>query len=996
MPARYESLVPEHPVAYPPERLVGREWHRKQILEAIQKNVRIIYLEGGAGIGKTRMLEEIPNLVKELPTPPMVLGIIDFYDTAKHTGLALEETIAQEVQRKNADTMRSFFTALDSYRVGETTEEEVHKAFVNAFNEWVEGKQAVLLFDTAEFLEYGQEAPEVVKECQVEERVPAVSWLRERLPSLNHTTAIIAARPTLALHRELKEAYDERQWLDLPLNTLSLKETYEYFYASEYGRTIDEEMIHRIWLLTGGRPILLSLAIDWLTRGIRLDEVYEMKIDELSRLKDQQEEDWWQIQRKFERALVSKIRQLATPIDTAAYYAARARKGFTAEILRQMLKELSPCRMELTPEAADELLNDLAKLSFVKHPYGARPGWYFLHDEMYELLDSYVWKEDYPTYSHQAETARFLAEVIYRDLIANAEEGLKKAQTYREMDNARRNLDILRTEQLFYNLESNPAEGYRLYIRLDAQAISQNNKEWDDTLRIELFRFIRTMPERARYGGLAEKFVPATGELVIADSVNYDSRAHWVHRFVTRGETEKAERIARSLLEAHPEASVLWKAIVMVGQGAAMVRKGMPEARQRLQEALEILEQPGLEGDPWVIRHYAGIAYLFLGLEARGVRDMARAANMYEKAKKYFEENGEPIEVARALNNLAFIWTQQGNYPDAINAAQEAVKRRRELGDVMGLALSLNTLAFVEDRAGVYTRARTHSSEALSLLRRAQQAGRPGLERAMALVNLHLGRILRHLTERELLREREIVEKGWREAEKCLQEAQQRVEELEYDYQLELYNQFGMLYHRWANWIALTSPQNKEQYTRLMRQADEFFRKADYIGAERNLPVNRADNLEDWAWIFHLRWAYREFMGDELSPGALEKELTTRLKEAEKLLENEVDPAKRGLQAHYVAGSVHHHWGRFFQKFKGDVQEALKHYALSVAYYDCFSPHPLERRDRVLEHIEATLAELPPHEARNRAMEMLEVVKEKGLPTQEISRWLQDIAGITF
>ncbi|MDY7079881.1 MAG: tetratricopeptide repeat protein, partial [Chloroflexota bacterium] len=887
--------------------------------------------------------------------------------------------------------------------VGDVTEGEVHAAFTQAFNGWVGEKGwAVLRFDTAEFLEYGQDEPEVLEECEVfGEEVPSFTWLQEHLPALERATALVAARPTHNLRQQLESACKDL-CVSLPLKTLSLEETSQYFQASEYGKEIEEEMVERIWLLADGRPILLSLAIDWLSRGVRVDEIYDADTQELYLLKGQMDEEWKKRQQRFEAALVGKMRLLSTPEDAALYYAARARKGFTVGMLRRMLAEISPRRIELAPEEAGDLVQSLAKLSFVKHPHGARPGWFFLHDEMYDLLDRHVWQSDYPTYTHQAETARFLAKQIYGEedgegLVAEAAEQVSAAETHLDLLEARRGLEILRTEQLFYWLEADPLAGYRLYDRWDTQAVSQRRHEWDDTLRIELLRFIRTLPEQARLGGLVEGIDPQSGEPIIADFVNRDCRGRWVHRFSARGNPSKTERIARRLMDIYPDWGGIWKAGVLVGLGAALVRMGYPESTDVFQKALQILEQPQLEGDPWVIRHYIATAYLYLGLQARAEWDLKRAAEMNEKARYLFRENDEPVGDARVSSNLAYVWALQGKYADAIEAARKAVDARRELGDVVGAGLSLNTLAIAEDLAGTHARARVHAQEALSLLRRARQMGRPGLDREAAMVYLNLGRIERHLVERTVLRESELFEKAWQRAKTYLEKVLEREASLEPYYRFQLYNQLGVLRTRWANWVAITISGGKDQYRDLMERANDAFERADQYSREKGFRVNRADNLEDWAWMFHLRRSFAEMMEDELEPAALGRKVLECLQEADNLIQDEADPRREGLLAHYVAGNVHHQWGRYIHKFEGDIGAALQQYAISTAYYDQFSSGPIRRRDLVVGHIQNTLVLLSAADIRQFADRMLESVDQKHLPARELRRWIEDtVADITL
>jgi hypothetical protein len=997
------ELAPEKWVAYPPERLIGRESQQETIGQAIQEDARLVYIEGGAGIGKTRLLDEVEGIIGDLPGPPIVLGVIDFYDTAKHGSLALEEALAEEMRKRDGrKAVEIFFASLERYRTGEASADDVHAAFAEAVKAWVGERWVVLRFDTAEFLEYGQEDQEVLEECEVlGEEVPAVQWLQEYLPRLERVTALVAARPTRALRRQLEEAYPSHLWRFVPLDTLSLDETREYFRASRFGQEIDEEMVERMWLLTGGRPILLSLAIDWLARGIRVDEVYEADVEELHRLKEQKGEEWEKLRQRFEQALVEKIRLLSSPMDAAIYYAARARKGFTAPMLRKMLAELSPRRFDLSAEESDKLLEELTRLSFVKHPYGARKGWYFLHDEMYELLDRFVWERDYPGYTHQAETARFLAEEVYGEetgngLIAEAARQVGAAQTHRELLEAQRYLQVLRTEQLFYRLEADSAEGYRLYNRLDAQAISQWQHEWDDMLRIEALRFMRTLPKRARSGGLVKSLDPETGEALIADFVNRDCRAQWVQRYAARGEYEKADRIARKLLELHADWDGLWKARVLVGQGAALVRRNAPETEDVLQEALDLLEGPELEVDQWLIQHDTGMAYLFRGLYARAKWDWALAAEMSEKAHRLFEENDEPVEMARALTNWAYVLTQRGRFIDGIQAARRAERIRRELGDGVGTALALNTLAFAEDRAGTYASAQTHAREALNILLQIQKIGRPGLDREIAMVYLNLGLIQRHLVERGWLILKEREEKLWMQAQKYLEEAMKREHALEPFYQSMLYNECGILHARWANWVALRVPRERERYRYLMDKADDFHSKADEFARKYDFRVSQADNLEDWAWVFHLRRAYKEEMDDPEEAATLERQVLQRLQRAEELVREAADSDREGLQEQYVAGSIHHQWGRYTHKFKEDLKEALRHYALSIVYYDRYSQEPVERRDRVLGHLLDTLAKLPTDQVEYLVEEMIRAVEERHLPTEGLRRRLEDmVAGIS-
>ncbi|MBN1486170.1 MAG: ATP-binding protein [Anaerolineae bacterium] len=998
------GLMPKYPVAYSLGQLVGREKEQAVICAAVQEGVQVVYIEGDGGIGKTYLLDESPHFLKSCLEPaPIFLNVVDFYDTTMHSSLALEEVLARQIKLigKGAEVagMESFLLALDQYRTGANLEQSVlHQAFVRAFNQWAENRWVILRFDTAEFLQYGQDESILMQGGEDwGEEASAITWLCTYLPQMEHVTALITARPrlTAGLQERLKAAYADNLWIYVPLNALSLEDTRTYFNSSSYGSQIDNVMIERIWLLTGGRPIMLSLAIDWLVRGIQVEEFYDVDIETLQEIKSQNPEKWRGYIERFEKALVTQFRYLDTPMDVAVYYAARARKGFTVQMLRKILRELSAEKYELTDQETQKLLQELSKLSFVKHPHGARENWFFLHDEMYDLLDRYVWNLDYPGYSHQAQTARFMAEQVYGEeegtgLIADATRQLKAAGSHTELLEARHLLETLRTEQLFYWLEADPVYGYRLYDRLDTQALSQRRREWDELLSIEVLRFLHTLPRRARLAGLVEGSDAAKGSFKISESMKRDMLARWVHRFLASGDSKQSAWAAEQLLQQYPQWGGLWRARVLVGLGAARVRLGYHTAVEPLQEALEILAQPDLEGDIWNIRHNRATAYLYMGLEARGNWNVKRASEMYDKARAAFEENGELVGVARALNNRAYVVAVQGNHTQAIADAWQASRLRDGLGDVVGMSLSLNTLAIAEDWSGASARARRHAQEALSLLRRAQQMGRPGLERSISMVHLNLGRIRRHLARREALRPLHSVESDWQRAEEHLNQALEFEDSLEPYYRFDLYNQLGLLCSNWGNWIALRLPHERQKYRTLMVQSDVYFSQADRFTSENNLRVDQANNLEDWAWVFHLRRAYRELMADEEDDDDLEEEVFERLDKAEDLILDLIDPGAEGIQAHYIAGSIHHQWGRCYHKFRADVCEALRHYALSVAYYDQFTLEFVERRELVMDHIQNTFAELSAKQVKQMAEVMFDALDERHLKAYRLRRWLKD------
>jgi tetratricopeptide (TPR) repeat protein len=988
-----DPLQENGPIAYKLSEFVGREQEKDIIRESLRKGAKVIYLSGEGGIGKTRLLEELPEIVKPLGLAYKIFNVIDFYNTSNHIGITIEETLLKEIQKDsdNLVEVKEAFEKLDKLRRKEIEESEFHQSFVRAFSAWIEDSWAILCFDTAEFLEYGQDAPEVLSECEVEtDVVPAVTWLKSWLPKLDQATAVIASRPSPRLKRQLQKSYPDEEWADVPLDHLSLNETQDYFQKSEYGHAVDHEMVERIWILTDGRPILISLAIDWLVRGIRVDSIYDVDVEQLKKWKEEKAPEWKNRVKDFEKALVIGIRFLDNPIHAALFYAARTRKGFSASIIQELLQSVSRKPFELSDQEVQELMNVLERFSFVKRPYGARPGWLFLHDEMYDLIDEHIWWVDYPMYSHQAQIADFLASKVYGDedgegLIAESTERLNEAKTGTESVEIAKLIDVLKTEQLFYQLEAHPKKGYDLYERADTQAISSRNHDWDDMLRIEILRFLRTLSKRALQGNLIDR-IEEGGEVVVADHINRGCRARWVHRFFARGQVDKAERIARRMIKLHPDYNAIWQSRILTSLGAALVRKGETEASKHLTQAIDMLEE---DDQSWMVQHYKGIAYLYLGLQSRAKGYLSHAAEEYEKAQMIFANNDEPTSNARVLTNLAYVWSRQGEVGDAISAANEAIKIRLRHGDIVGTALSYNTLAIAERRAGAVPMARHHAREALKWLQRAGEMEGLEYRRETAMIHLNLGQITRYLATKNVLRAEGQVEADWRRAEGHLQEAEEFLSSLEPYYRFELFNQFGTLYGWWARWVILYK-QESHEFNRLISKSDRYFVQADKVAQAEGDTLSRAENLEDRAWNLHLRYTHLDKTTDDLDAKDIEKKILEILREAEKLSKPLVDVEREGVRANYIAAGIYEQLGQYYQTYKEDFETAFSYYALSVALFDQFSKEYVERRERAMENIQEAWAEFSQEKFSSLAHIMLNTLNEYEIEGEQLRNWIHD------
>jgi tetratricopeptide (TPR) repeat protein len=969
---------------------VGRDKERSLISETVTGSGRLaLLILGDAGIGKTRLLEEVDLIVaeecKKKGMDISCLPILDFYDTPMHSGSAIEEAIVRNLAERGVDHAFEEFTEnLVECREGRISEEQLWEAFKAGYDKVYHDRRIVLRFDTAELLEYEHDDPEVLEDCEVKGlEAPALGWLAEKAPQLQNTAIIIASRPDEDLRERLGRAYGENlRWVEL--GGLNLEETKEYFrQAGDFGIQVlgsSSEMVEKVWLLSDGKPIFVSLSLDWLRRGIWDERFYPVDVVDLRKLRKQGGKEWEEVKRGFRIALVQKIREWDTPLDKAAYYAARARKGCNAELLARML--------EISDGKAEELILQFLELSFVKRPHILpkwRDEWFFLHDEMYDLVEEFVWQAFWPDYAEQERIAEDIIS-YYNGEIRQVKEGVKAARTERERSDLQHQRHILLTERLYYQFDLSPRSGQLEYDRLDTQAFSERALDWDNSLRIEAIRFARQRPERALCGELV---TIREGKVKIADWINMNCRARWVYRFVARGEYEKAIEVAGKLLDKYPDADGLWQSRLLVARAAAEERLGfLDETEGDIEGALRLLDKLTPDRfDRWMVDYWRATAYIYEGLMARTLGELEKATEANAKAASLYRGIGYQPGEARALNNRAYILGRQAKLREALDDCEKALRIRQEIGDEYGIALGLNTLGVIKKMERDFRRVWTASMRALRLFQRRRD------EVGIALANINLGWAYRRWGLSDARRIQSDVERYFTLSEKCLARARERENKLEPYYQLEIHNELGCTYKDWANFLALALAE-KTRYRGLMERADEEFSTADDLATRTKLILKKADNLEDWAWAFHLRYAYRDFMEEE-NPEALLQRAKDKLNEAEKILEGSKVRVEAGLEPHLILGKVHYQHALLLAKF-GELEEqeeTARNYALAATYLETYSDEAWELEE-LQRSIEGWLSELSEDELGNLAEAMKEVLDERereGWKCGVLRRWLDDV-----
>ncbi len=154
------------------------------------------------------------------------------------------------------------------------------------------------------------------------------------------------------------------------------------------------------------------------------------------------------------------------------------------------------------------------------------------------------------------------------------------------------------------------------------------------------------------------------------------------------------------------------------GVGQALHSAGTLAARQGNYEAARALYENSL-----VIRRRLNdkpnIANLLsnLGVIARSQGDYSLARTLYEEGLALRRELGDRRAIAMSRNNLGNVALDQGNYAEARSWLEEAVTLQREVGDKREIANALNNLGNVARAQGDYTTAHSLYHESLALHR---------------------------------------------------------------------------------------------------------------------------------------------------------------------------------------------------------------------------------------------------------------------------------------
>ncbi|MEZ0397193.1 MAG: tetratricopeptide repeat protein [Anaerolineales bacterium] len=726
--------------AFATTELVGRQKELETILGRIQDTANsrpcIIFLEGPGGIGKTRLLTEIIRRCKYLPGVKVSDPLIDAYHLRVHTPIEFMQDAYQSLTplgssfreyEKHARVLRNIRLSGEAVQVEEQVR-AVQDAFVQGLKPFVQDtkQRVVILLDTLERFAYGADIPDVPDKAET------WTWLVGQLKELPNVILVAAGRSEA---RPLLDGLDASvEVLPISLNTFSLEEAREYFQAAaatarhnsaahtaKLLESLKPQEIEQAHELSGGRPILLALAADYVANGYPLQTLF----DEARAAKDKTPQEC------FKDKILGRLLSLES-LGQILRFMALAPKGVDAELLRILL-DLPYSRIE----QAEARLREIEKFSFVKHRSDPRHQTitYFLHDEIYDMLKAAAFSAPFA-----ATTGRDEKNEIYKKIIDYYEERFKivrrelgdeytqiqavgeKTVDWDEMEAllAQRSETLLAL--LYYRLRQDPPKGYRRWLRYDHEAVIGGDLEFALQLQLELSAYLRELADgrEARDAAWDD------------DLVHWSLRLTSVKRAWARGENAKVLEEVQKIEEAFPNdvGDVLKKAMLVVWKAYALAftqPQATPQEITHSIEALEALTQEKDEIRSWLAKMFLAFAYRVrayaLWTQERGDNAIAD----YRRAAVLLRDVDLKIEMATVHNDLGYMLMLMGEASDAQSLVKNALELRGEMGLGAQVAASLNTLGIIDTYEGRYNEAIENSTKSLNLARAVRNKRRIGL-----------------------------------------------------------------------------------------------------------------------------------------------------------------------------------------------------------------------------------------------------------------------------
>jgi tetratricopeptide (TPR) repeat protein len=662
---------------------VGRRSELTKIRDWLQRpSGGLVLITGVGGIGKTSILQKLKEEYSGSDR-----FVVDFFDLAEQP-IAIINQVVHLARALGVDNLPEFaqkINILDT-RSGESVQaypSQVDEAVDTVIKEatdflQIHDKRLLLLTDTFEI---------ALKYNLYEDRRISKSY--EKLMKIPGTCFVIAGRDKLndasvaeEIYPMMEKLFRPENILHLPLSGFNKNEAKDFFAELDIHHMIPHEMREKLYLLTEGRPILLSLAVEWLQKNIPLPVMIEKSLPELRQITEPIETRK-ELLTNFEFELVSRVRQLQTPLDIAILY--------MAQLDRRMDTELLSILLDMNITEAEQAMTELLKLSFVKEFVGSLPSRCTLHDEMSVLVNKYAWQYLDISGEERKHLTRKVIQQYYEPRIRTVKQ---QKQDFLRLDQQITLLQdvqdrksdwerwLLEAEALYYWLKVSKEDGYNFFDEL------YYDKEKSD-IRDQFL-----IDELKRAGAYDEDKIALRN----ADDLR------------RRGQSEEAKRMCSAILEKN-ELSIADRIHGYTVMGLIDSESHHFDAEENFQTALELAESTNELRVQAILHNNLGRLY-------RNTSRLELSIHHFKQALELAKRSGNLEMVSTARNNLAWTYRLQGSLVEADALCRLAITENRKRGQERPLAYAYLTKADIDRDRGDLQNSERHAKHALDIFSR--------------------------------------------------------------------------------------------------------------------------------------------------------------------------------------------------------------------------------------------------------------------------------------
>jgi simple sugar transport system substrate-binding protein len=484
--------------------------------------------------------------------------IVDFDDRALHFPQNLARKIAHMLDEK---AFTPYMQGLLDWRRMETAgvsperlaqeRRGLTQTFADCFNNVSERRRVVLSFDTTDALE---------------EEGDVWNDVLEIVPQLENSVVLIAGRNSAKIGALLEtEIKNDVQIVKLPPLPQAASKEYLRQKQELLHVTLEPELAEKLLFLAAGRPILIDLALEWLTREIPLDWLVKSSLEEIKslpveQLKGRQEE--------FERQLVRHIADTRRPMDW----------------LTLVMSHIYPLDVEMIPELlgmsdkeAQVLFDEAQSYIFVKRLPDDHIS---LHDEMRRLVTDYVWPEVDPDGERRRRDSRFATAYFEHKVEALREEidqrkgtDLDQGAVTQELADLERSYWITQIARVRYALHADWSDGFEVF----AQAFDEATHRKQSDARDMLLNLARDNMQRATKQKWHDR------------DARYKYEIRLARQRLDKLELEQGRRILEALKADYPEQDRQVDVLTRLAR-CAQLSGDLQTAVRHLEQALQICE----------------------------------------------------------------------------------------------------------------------------------------------------------------------------------------------------------------------------------------------------------------------------------------------------------------------------------------------------------------------------------------------------------------------